>query len=182
MTHKTLQQTHEVLAALGQELERQVQSDAATTSIYLEPLLMQTLMATVEFLPPELQPRVHHIIDMARLSSKNYGNYVKPHADKLVNEQVLSFHEEEAAASRELARLRTLDVAGKVEQVRVTSSTFPSGHPQYHPEEAVRWAVLISSNIDRKALLARLYPQLASRTSFSTTLADYERKYHRRSS
>lgn len=182
MTYESLQQAHEVLDALGQELERQVAPDAETTSIYLEPLLMQTLMATVEFLPQELQPGVHHVIDMARLASKNYGNYVKPHADKLVNEQVLSFHEGEAAASRELARLRTLDVAGRVEQVRVTCSTFPSGHPQHRPEEAARWAVLISSSIDRKALLARLYPQLASRTSLSTTLANYEQKHHHHSS
>src|SRR5579884_2183763 len=109
MTYESLQQAHEVLAALGQELERQIAPDAETTSLYLEPLLMQTLMATVEFLPQELQPGVYHVIDMARLASKNYGNYARLHADKLVNEQVLSFHEEEAAASKELARLRTLD-------------------------------------------------------------------------
>lgn len=170
MTRQPLQQAQEGLRALGQELEQLAQTRAEGVPIFLEPVLMQALMLSVDFLPEELRAAVRQVIDTARVLKGSYGSYIM-FQEQFPGEQVVSLHEDEAAAYRGLARVKKLDVAGRVEQVHVTHSLLPSGHAQPHSQEADQWAVLISSKVDRKALLARLYP----RTSLGAITAAYDR-------
>ena len=174
MTRQPLQQAQEGLRALGQELEQQAQTHAGGGPVFLEPVLMQTLMLSVDFLPEELQPAVRQVIDTARVLKGSYGSYIT-FQEQPEGEQVVSLYEDEAAAYRGLALVQKLDVAGRVEQISVTISPLPAERTQSHSQEAARWAVLVPSAVDRKALLARLYPQLASRTSLGAVTAAYDR-------
>jgi hypothetical protein len=157
MTQRSRQQAQEGLRALGQELEQLAQTRAEGIPVFLEPALMQALMLSVDFLPEELQPAVRQVIDTARVLKGSYGSYFT-FQEQFPGEQMVSLHEDEAAAYRGLARVKKLDVAGRVEQVHMTRSLLPSAHAPSRLQEVEQWAVLISSQVDRKALLARLYP------------------------
>jgi hypothetical protein len=159
---QSIEEAREILEGISQMLLTRTRQDDVH-QLYLEPYLLQVLMTVTNLVPQELQLSIREIIDTVRTIRKEYGSYVTLSLDQLVDEQIVSLHEDEEAAKRGLARVRMCDVTGRIAPVQMARSPLPAERRQQVPQEEVMWAVLISAEVDRKALLARLFPPSPTR-------------------
>lgn len=166
----------DTLRTIAEDVQALRQLETPSTSLFLEPFLMQTLMVVADQLPQEVQPLVREIIDTCRILKPVYGTYVRFPEQLPAGMQVVSFHEEAAAASQQLARVQACEIAGRVERLRVRQAPLPAAHPQATPHEEEQWAVLVAADVDRAALLARLYPQQAKHSRSTVITMAYDQQ------
>jgi hypothetical protein len=167
MMPQRVQEVQELLAGLCQQAEAQAPT---------EPLLLQALISVIDFLPRDIQPNIEHLVNLTRLRRGSYGTYVTINPDQLDHEHVLSLHEEEAGALLALERVRQYDIPARIARLNLAASPLPRAHALSQLQEQHSFAVLIPETVNRKAILAQLYPQLRDRTSLGAQLAAYDQR------